>query len=130
MAITPFGRGKDTDQSTQSTSTASSPPSSGSSSSSAGAGGLTAAVALAQAGKSVTVFEQHYLPGGYSQSCGLHGYRFSPGIHYIGQLGPGEILRVAHETYSLEAFAPGLLAALRYATSAEGVVSGIGHAFS
>jgi phytoene dehydrogenase-like protein len=62
-----------------------------------GSGGLTAALALARAGKRVAVFEQHYLPGGYSQSFTLHGYRFSPGIHYIGQLGPGESLRRIYE---------------------------------
>jgi len=29
-----------------------------------GSGGLTAALAMARAGKRVIVFEQHYLPGG------------------------------------------------------------------
>jgi all-trans-retinol 13,14-reductase len=62
-----------------------------------GSGGLTAAVAMANAGRRVAVFEQHYLPGGYSQSFDLKGYRFSPGIHYIGQLGPGEALRRIYE---------------------------------
>jgi phytoene dehydrogenase-like protein len=62
-----------------------------------GAGGMTAAVALANAGLRVGVFEQHYLPGGYSQSFTLHGYRFSPGVHYIGQLGPGQALRTIYE---------------------------------
>lgn len=62
-----------------------------------GSGGLTAAVALANAGRRVAVFEQHYLPGGYSQSFTLAGYRFSPGIHYIGQLGPGQRLRQIYE---------------------------------
>lgn len=57
-----------------------------------GAGGLTAAVCLAQAGQSVLVLEQHYLPGGWCHSFSLEGYRFSPGIHYIGRLGPGEAL--------------------------------------
>lgn len=66
-----------------------------------GSGGLTAALALARAGKRVTVFEQHYLPGGYSQSFSLHGYRFSPGVHYIGQLGPGEALRLIYEGLGL-----------------------------
>ena len=42
-----------------------------------GSGGLTAAVALANAGRRVAVFEQHYLPGGYSQSFTLKGYRRS-----------------------------------------------------
>ena len=54
-----------------------------------GSGGLTAALALARAGQRVCVFEQHTLPGGYSQSFSLEGFSFSPGIHYFGQLGPG-----------------------------------------
>lgn len=62
-----------------------------------GSGGLTAALALARAGRRVVVFEQHYLPGGYSQSFVLKGFRFSPGIHYIGNLGPGAGLRRIYE---------------------------------
>ncbi len=58
-----------------------------------GAGGLTAAVALARAGQKVLVLEQHYLPGGWSHSFTLGGHRFSPGIHYIGDLGPQGQLR-------------------------------------
>ena len=51
-----------------------------------GAGGLTAAVALAQAGKKVLALEQHDRPGGWTHSFTLSGYRFSPGVHYIGDL--------------------------------------------
>ena len=62
-----------------------------------GSGGLVAALALARAGRRVIVFEQHYLPGGYSQSFTIEGFSFSPGIHYIGQLGPGGTLRRIYE---------------------------------
>lgn len=62
-----------------------------------GSGGLTAALALARAGRRVVVLEQSQLPGGYSQSFALGGYSFSPGIHYIGQLGPGGGLRRIYE---------------------------------
>jgi all-trans-retinol 13,14-reductase len=58
-----------------------------------GAGGLTTAVALANAGKKVLVLEQHYLPGGWTHSFSLDGYRFSPGVHYLGQLGEGGAMR-------------------------------------
>ncbi|HJP00803.1 MAG TPA: 4-hydroxy-tetrahydrodipicolinate reductase [Planctomycetota bacterium] len=43
--------------------------------------------------------------------------------------GEGEVLRLRHETYSLSCFAAGILAALRYAATAEGVGRGIEHAF-
>lgn len=54
-----------------------------------GAGGLTAAVGLARAGQKVLVLEQHYLPGGWCHSFNLGGYRFSPGVHYIGECDEG-----------------------------------------
>lgn len=62
-----------------------------------GAGGLTAATALARNGQRVLVLEQHYLPGGWTQSFTLGGYRFSPGVHYIGECGPGGFLRRLYE---------------------------------
>lgn len=62
-----------------------------------GAGGLTGAVALANAGQKVLVLEQHYLPGGWTHSFPLHGYLFSPGVHYLGELQPGGMMREIFE---------------------------------
>ena len=62
-----------------------------------GAGGLTAALAFAQAGERVLVLEQHDVPGGWCHSFTLEGYRFSPGVHYIGQLGQGRPMRQIYE---------------------------------
>ena len=62
-----------------------------------GAGGMAAAVALARANKRVLVFEQHYLPGGWCHSFPMSGYQFSPGVHYIGDLGPGGNMRQIYE---------------------------------
>ena len=63
----------------------------------AGAGGLAAAVPLAQAGMKVLVCEQHEVPGGWTHSFTLQGYRFSPGVHYIGELQPGGQMRRIYE---------------------------------
>lgn len=62
-----------------------------------GAGGLTAALALAQAGQKVLVCEQHEVPGGWCHSFTLEGYRFSPGVHYIGGLQAGGNMRRIYE---------------------------------
>src|SRR5437762_1924081 len=62
-----------------------------------GAGGLTAAVALQQAGLKTLVLEQHYAPGGWCHSFTLEKHRFSPGVHYIGELGPGGRMRAVYE---------------------------------
>src|SRR3954466_13689739 len=66
-----------------------------------GAGGLTAALALARAGQKVLVLEQHYLPGGWCHSFHLDGYKFSPGVHYVGEMGPGGRMRAMYEGLGL-----------------------------
>jgi len=62
-----------------------------------GSGGLTAAVALARAGQKVLVCEQHEIPGGWTHSFTMEGYKFSTGVHYIGELGRGGYLRAIYE---------------------------------
>ncbi len=62
-----------------------------------GAGGLAAALPLAQAGERVIVIEQHNVPGGLCHSFRKNGYRFSPGIHYVGQIGEGGSMRKIYE---------------------------------
>ncbi len=53
-----------------------------------GIGGLTAAAALAKCRQRVLVLEQHTVPGGLTQTFSRHGWTFSPGVHYIGGVGP------------------------------------------
>lgn len=62
-----------------------------------GAGGMNTAVPLAQAGQKVLVLEQHDVPGGWTHSFTLEGYKFSPGVHYIGGFGPGGSMRRIYE---------------------------------
>jgi len=62
-----------------------------------GVGGLGAAVALSNLGQKVLVLEQHYLPGGWCHTFALEGHKFSPGVHYIGQLQEGGRMRTLLE---------------------------------
>jgi phytoene dehydrogenase-like protein len=66
-----------------------------------GAGGLTAAVALAQAGRKVLVVEQHTTPGGLCHTFTLGGYRFNPGVNDIGELDTGGHVRRIYEGLGL-----------------------------
>lgn len=68
-----------------------------------GAGGLAAALPLAQKGLKVLVCEQHNRPGGWTHSFNKKGYKFSPGVHYIGSLQPGESLRKVYEGLGVSA---------------------------
>ena len=55
-----------------------------------GMGGLSSAICLSRAGQRVMVLEQHDVPGGWCHSFYLNGYRFTPGVHYMGLLAKGE----------------------------------------
>lgn len=61
----------------------------------------------------------------------IHSVRL-PGLHSNQTVlfgGPGQILRLTHETYGLEAFGPGILAGLHFLAQAPpGIQRGIGHA--
>ncbi|MGW5349823.1 phytoene desaturase family protein [Streptomyces sp. NPDC004031] len=59
-----------------------------------GVGGLTTAVCLARQGRRVAVFEQHYTAGGYTHAYRRRGWEWDVGIHYVGQLGRREPVRV------------------------------------
>lgn len=62
-----------------------------------GAGGLTTALCLAQSGMKVLVLEQHDTPGGWCHSFTLDQYRFSPGVHYLGEMHEGGRFRRIYE---------------------------------
>ena len=62
-----------------------------------GVGGLSCAICLAREGQKVLVLEQHDVPGGWCHSFYLNGYRFTPGVHYIGLLGEGQSTRELYE---------------------------------
>lgn len=66
-----------------------------------GLGGLTAALCHAQAGEKVIVIEQHYVPGGWSHSFTMDGNLFNTGVHYIGELSKGGLLRNIFEGLGL-----------------------------
>lgn len=53
----------------------------------AGIGGLSAAVLLAKAGKSVLVVERHNRPGGYAHGFSRRQYRFDAGVHLVSGCG-------------------------------------------
>ncbi|XP_061873593.1 all-trans-retinol 13,14-reductase [Colius striatus] len=60
-----------------------------------GMGGLAAAGTLAKAGKRVLVLEQHDQAGGCCHTFQEQGNEFDVGIHYVGQMHEGSMLRVA-----------------------------------
>lgn len=56
----------------------------------AGLGGLAAAATLCKAGLSISVLEQHYVPGGYCHSFKRGKYIFDAAVEYIGSCGPNQ----------------------------------------
>lgn len=67
-----------------------------------GVGGLVAATAAAARGRSVLVLEAAKQLGGYLNPFKRSGYRFDPGMHYVGQCGPGQPLRCLLEALGVE----------------------------
>uniref|UniRef100_A0A8C9LCU3 All-trans-retinol 13,14-reductase n=1 Tax=Pavo cristatus TaxID=9049 RepID=A0A8C9LCU3_PAVCR len=59
-----------------------------------GIGGLAAACILAKVGKRVLVLEQHDQAGGCCHTFQERGSEFDVGIHYVGQMHEGSMLRV------------------------------------
>ncbi|XP_042749281.1 all-trans-retinol 13,14-reductase-like, partial [Lagopus leucura] len=59
-----------------------------------GIGGLAAACILAKVGKRVLVLEQHDQAGGCCHTFQERGNEFDVGIHYVGQMHEGSMLRV------------------------------------
>ena len=63
-----------------------------------GMGGLTTAVMLAKhAGKRVLVLERHYTAGGLTHTFHRPGFGWDGGLHYVGQMRPGEAVRKAFD---------------------------------
>src|SRR5512134_3044408 len=59
-----------------------------------GIGGLGAAALLGRyGGKRVLVLERHYTVGGYTHVFHRPGYEWDVGVHYIGDVHPGGMLR-------------------------------------
>lgn len=58
-----------------------------------GIGGLTTAIILTKLGYHVTLIEKNRLPGGLTRSYTRKGIECATGVHYLGSLGKGQILR-------------------------------------
>ena len=58
-----------------------------------GIGGLSTAIILAKLGFDVTVLERNPQPGGLMRSYTRHGIECAVGVHYLGSLDKGQILR-------------------------------------
>lgn len=67
-----------------------------------GIGGLTLGALLAQAGKKVIIFDQHYVPGGYGHTFRQGKFSFCAELHYVWDCGPGERVHQMLEKLRLE----------------------------
>jgi phytoene dehydrogenase-like protein len=67
-----------------------------------GVGGLTLGALLAQAGQTVVIFEQHYVPGGYGHTFRQGRFSFCAELHYVWDCGPGERVYEMLEKLGLE----------------------------
>ncbi len=67
-----------------------------------GVGGLTLGALLAQAGKKVIIFEQHYVPGGYGHTFRQGEFSFCAELHYVWDCGRGERVYQMLEKLGLE----------------------------
>lgn len=66
-----------------------------------GIGGLAAAALLAkEGGKKVLMLERHYTVGGFTHVFNRPGYEWDVGVHYIGNLKPGSVLRAIFDEVS------------------------------
>jgi all-trans-retinol 13,14-reductase len=54
-----------------------------------GMGGLSCAAALTRAGRRVLVLEQHFAPGGLTQTFTRGKFHWDVGVHYLGKMGEG-----------------------------------------
>lgn len=66
-----------------------------------GMAGLFAGALLAREGYQVTVLEKEPVAGGLLASFKIRGSSFDTGLHYVGALGPGQILRRYFESLDL-----------------------------
>ncbi|MCZ7562033.1 MAG: NAD(P)-binding protein [Burkholderiaceae bacterium] len=63
-----------------------------------GIGGLATAALLAKyGGRKVLVLERHYTPGGFTHVFRRPGYEWDVGVHYIGNVRPGSMLRAVFD---------------------------------
>lgn len=90
----------------------------------AGNGGLSAAAAMAKAGKSVLLLEQHNLPGGFATSFVRGRFEFEPSLHELCDVGspenPGEVRRLLEGTLGAKVEFLPVPEAYRLITIAEG----------